>query len=82
MVDGFYIGGTLDNSFSRLLPIANRPFIEPRFRIVMCQQLRLCLNRFGKLSLQNVCDTAVILLPRATQQGLIGGVLDEGMLIN
>ena len=47
---------------------------------MMRQQFRLRLDCLGKLPLQYLGDVLVIMLPRAPQQRLIGGLLDQGML--
>ena len=47
---------------------------------MMRQQLRLDLGNLGKLRLQHLGNTLMVLLARTLQERLIGGILDEGML--
>jgi hypothetical protein len=49
---------------------------------MMGQQVGLGLGGFGKACLQHLHNPLVKLLPRALEQGLIGGILDESMLKN
>ena len=46
----------------------------------MGQQFGLGLADLGKAHLQHLSNALMVLLPRAPQQGLIGRVLDQGML--
>ena len=70
----------LDSTLARPLPVGNSLLCEPSLRVVMRQQLGLCLDQLGKLCLQHLSNALVILLPRALEQRLIGCVLDESML--
>ena len=47
---------------------------------MMRYQLRLGLGNLGKLRLQHLGNALMVLLSRALQERLIGGILDEGML--
>jgi hypothetical protein len=38
-----------------------------------------CQQRLGQLCLQHLSNVLMVLLPRALQERLIGGVLDQGM---
>ena len=80
MPDRFQIGGALDGALAGLLPIRNRLGHRAGLRIVMGQQLGLGLAELGKARLQHLGNTLMVLLPRTLQQGLIGRVLDQGVL--
>ena len=48
--------------------------------VVAGEQLRLHLNRLGKLRREHLRNPLMVELPCALQQRLIGGFLDENML--
>ena len=47
---------------------------------MVCQQFGLGRDGLGELGLRDVRNARVILLPRAAQQRLIGGILHQGVL--
>src|SRR5262249_47781854 len=76
----FRMRRALKSTLARPLPIGNGRRQYTGLCIVMRQQLGLCLAALGKAHLQHVRDALVILLAGTPQQGLIGGVLDQGVL--
>src|SRR5262245_55276775 len=74
--DSFHIGGALAGSLSSLVPITDRLCVETCLSVVMCQQFRLSFSGLWKQRFEHLRDALVVLLPRAFQQGLIGGVLN------
>ena len=55
----------------------NRPHSEAGFGVVMCDKLWLSFRRIGELALKRVSYPGVDLLPRTSQQGLIGRILNQ-----
>ena len=76
----FQIGRAFESPLARLLPIGNGLRREPRLGVVVRQQFGLGRGGLGELGLQDLRNARVILLPRAAQQRLIGGILHQGML--
>ena len=60
--------------------MGHRRCAAARLGVMMCQQFGLGLHRLGKLRLQHLRNTLVVLLPCALQERLIGGLLDQRML--
>jgi hypothetical protein len=69
------MGRALESTLACPLPIGDGLLCEPSLGVVMCQQFRLTFSRLEKLCFQDVGDALMVLLPRALEQGLIGGVL-------
>jgi len=65
---------------ARLLPVRNGVLRQPRFGVVLSEQLGVRLNAPGKPNLQYLGNVLMVPLAGAPQHGLIGRVLDEGML--
>ena len=80
MADRLDVGGALERPLTRPLPMGHRRCAEARLGVMMCQQFGLGLHRLGKLRLQHLRNTLVVLLPCALQERLIGGLLDQRML--
>src|ERR671922_2453505 len=80
VANGFQIGRAVAGLLARPLPVGNSLLYEPSLGIVMGQQLGLRLAALGKMCLQHLGNTLMVLLARAAQQGLVGGVLDQRML--
>ena len=80
VADGFQIGRAFTGLLTCPLPVANGLLCEPSLSIVMGQQLGLRLAALGKARLQHLGNALMVLLAGATQQRLIGHVLDECML--
>src|SRR5262245_45310931 len=80
MSDCFCIRRALDGTLTSPLPVCESRLAEAGLRIMMRYQLRLGLGNLGELCRQRLSNTLMVLLPRALQQRLIGGILDEGML--
>ena len=76
----FQIGRAFESPLARLLPVGNGLRREPRLGVVVCQQFGLGRGGRGELGLQDVRNARVILLPRAAQQRLIGGILHQDVL--
>jgi hypothetical protein len=58
----------------------HRLFGEARLRVMMRQQLGLRLGGLWKVLFEDLCNVLMVLLTCAPQQGLIGGILDQGVL--
>src|SRR5215475_5227332 len=80
MHDGLRMGRALYSSLTCQLPVVDGRFNEPRFGVVMRQQLRLGLDGLRKAGCQDLPNALMILLPGASEQRLIGCLLDEDVL--
>src|SRR2546422_4410426 len=69
-----------DGYLSRSLPIGNGLCTQARFGVVLRQQFGRCLSRLRKPGFQYLRNPLMILLARTLQEGLSGGVLNEGVL--
>ena len=65
---------------TRTLPVRDGLGPEAGFCVMMGYQLRLGLGNVGKLRRQHLGNMLMILLARALQERLVGGILDEGVL--
>jgi hypothetical protein len=65
---------------ARLQPEADRLILLPRLGVMVGQDLRLSLDRFGKLLLQGARDRPVQLGALRPQQAAIGGVSHQRVL--
>ena len=65
---------------ARPLQVGNGLRVEARFRVVMGQQLGLCLTELRKAFLEHLGNALMVLLSGALEQGLIGSFLDQRML--
>ena len=74
------MGRALDSALARPLPIGDGLRQHAGFGIVMRQQLGLSLAELGKACLQHLGNVLMVPLSGAPQQGLIGRILDQGML--
>ena len=59
VIDSFKICPALKGSLSRAMPVRNRLRSEPRFRVVMRDQLRLSLHHLGELNLEHAGNALV-----------------------
>jgi hypothetical protein len=78
--DRFQIRRTLDGALTRPLPIAHGLHTQARFGVMIRHQLGLGLGNLWKSCDENLRNALMVLQPRAPQERLIGGILDEGML--
>jgi len=78
--DRFHIGKPGIAARARPLPVSHCLLGKTRLGVVVCQQFGLCLRQAGKLLGHHLRHALVDLLPCAPEQGLVGGLLDEGML--
>ena len=53
---------------------------QARLGVVVCQQFGLGVCDLRELGFQDLGNALMVLLPGASQQGLIGGILHQGML--
>ena len=80
MLDGFEMGRALERPLARALPVGQGLSPKSRFGVVVGQQFGLRRDGVGKLRLQHLRNVLMVLLARALEQGLIGDVLDQGVL--
>ena len=80
MIDGLQGGRAPDGVGSGAVPGLRRLLVETGPGVVVGEDLGLGRRDLGSAGQQDLGDPAVVLLPRATQQGLVGGVLDERVL--
>jgi hypothetical protein len=80
MADRFHVGRALEGALAGALPVGNSLRHRTGLRIMMRQQFGLGLAAFGEARLQYLGNVLMVLLAGAPQQGLIGRVLDQGML--
>ena len=64
MHDCLHMGRALHRSLTCQLPVDDGRFNEPRFGVVMRQQLRLGLDGLRKAGCQDLPNALMILLPR------------------
>ena len=63
-----------------LAPVDNRLFYGSGLGVVMRQQAGLLICNFGEAFFQHRSDAGVKLTPPAAEEGLVGGILKEGVL--
>jgi hypothetical protein len=80
VADRFRIGRTLQGALTSHVPVGQSLCAQARLGVVMRQQLRLRLGRVRKPLRQHLGKALMVLLPRAPEQRLIRGILDERML--
>ena len=73
-------GAELESVLAGLLPVRNSPVRSAPPRCSDAPALRVGSQRCRKTVAQHLCNALMVLLPRALEQGLIGGILDQGML--
>jgi len=76
----FHIGRALAGALPGLQPIGKSLLSQTGLGVVMRYQLRLRLDGLGEAIREHLRNLAVILLPGALEERLIGRVLNEGML--
>jgi hypothetical protein len=67
-------------ALGRLAPVRQRAINQPRFGVVVRQQLRLGLGNFRKPACENLGEAFVQLAPSCVQDRLKGRVADQRML--
>src|SRR5262245_29037481 len=65
VTDRFDMCRALDGALSCFLPIVNGLLCETCLSVMMCQEFWLCLSDLWELGFQNVCNTLMVVLPRA-----------------
>src|SRR5262249_46251450 len=74
------MGRSFDSAVCCHVPVRDGLFDQPCLGVVMCQQFWLALSGLWELRFQDQSDTLMVVLSRAFEQGLIGGVLNEYVL--
>src|SRR5262249_14146365 len=80
MIDRFGMGRALERAPPGPLPVPNRRLIESRLCVMMSHQLTRCRGSPASLRGEHLGRPLMVLLSRALQERLIGGILDERML--
>src|SRR4029453_13820007 len=78
--DGLDIGRACDGVLPGLDPVAERLFLEASLGEVMGQKLGLRGADLGKLLREDLGDPLMMLLPRALEERVVGGIADERVL--
>src|SRR5262249_14090476 len=79
VTDGFGMSRALARSLPGLLPIRDGLLDDTCLRVVMREEFGLGFSDLRKALFQHLSNLLVILLPSALEQGLIRGILNQGM---